>query len=94
MARVLLPYRSDLKVQPYADALRSAGIEPLLVHADEGRPLKADGLLLAGGTDVDPALYGAEPEPETETPDKQRDQVEFRLLSEALERDVPVLAIC
>jgi putative glutamine amidotransferase len=52
------------------------------------------GLVLAGGTDVDPGLYGAEADPLTEDPDKQRDAMEQRLLRQALERDLPVLAIC
>jgi putative glutamine amidotransferase len=95
MARVLLPYSSDMKVQPYVRALQSVGLDPVLVQAGAPRTLgDASGLLLAGGTDVDPALYGAALEPETEPPDPDRDQLELHLLTEALERDLPVLAIC
>jgi putative glutamine amidotransferase len=53
-----------------------------------------EGLLLSGGDDLDPALYGQEPAPETERPDGPRDRLESRLLREALQKDVPVLAIC
>jgi putative glutamine amidotransferase len=53
-----------------------------------------DGLVLAGGTDVDPALFGAPRAPETIDPDRDRDRLETVLLHEALERDLPVLAIC
>jgi gamma-glutamyl-gamma-aminobutyrate hydrolase PuuD len=52
------------------------------------------GLVLAGGTDVDPALYGATPLPETDVPDRERDDYESELLRKALSRDLPVLAIC
>ena len=53
-----------------------------------------DGLILAGGSDVDPASYGAKPHPETTGFNVARDQVELSLLSRAVERDIPVLAIC
>jgi len=52
------------------------------------------GLVLTGGTDVDPALYGAERAPETDEPDRTRDDFEGELLRAAIARDVPVLAIC
>jgi gamma-glutamyl-gamma-aminobutyrate hydrolase PuuD len=52
------------------------------------------GLVLTGGTDVDPALYGAAPAPETETPDRERDDFEAELLRKAMARDMPLLAIC
>jgi putative glutamine amidotransferase len=53
-----------------------------------------DGLCLAGGADVDPALYGEARRPETEAPDTDRDRLESALLRDALDRDLPVLAIC
>jgi gamma-glutamyl-gamma-aminobutyrate hydrolase PuuD len=52
------------------------------------------GLVLTGGTDVDPALYGAVRAPETETPDRVRDDFEAELLRAAMARDMPVLGIC
>jgi gamma-glutamyl-gamma-aminobutyrate hydrolase PuuD len=53
-----------------------------------------DGLCLAGGSDVDPALYGAARLPLTEPPDPDRDLLESALLRDALARNLPVLAIC
>ncbi|MGP8245424.1 MAG: gamma-glutamyl-gamma-aminobutyrate hydrolase family protein [Bryobacteraceae bacterium] len=53
-----------------------------------------DGLLLAGGSDVDPAMYGAPRDAKTGEPDRDRDNLETALLREALERDIPVFAIC
>ncbi len=53
-----------------------------------------DGLILAGGSDVDPASYGARPEPETRGTHPERDRFEIALGTRALERDMPVLGIC
>ena len=54
---------------------------------------RVDALVLTGGTDVDPALYGEEPHP-TVRVDRARDDRELALLAAALERGLPVLAIC
>ena len=53
-----------------------------------------DGLILAGGADVDPASYGATPHPETRGTVPERDTFELALARRALERDIPVLGIC
>ena len=53
-----------------------------------------DGIVFSGGADVDPARYGAEAHPETDTPQARRDAGEMALLRAALERDMPTLAIC
>lgn len=53
-----------------------------------------DGLVIAGGRDVNPARYGQEPGPFTDSPDVLRDEWETALLEGALRRDLPVLAIC
>jgi putative glutamine amidotransferase len=53
-----------------------------------------DGLILAGGNDIDPACYGAEAHPETLHIVPERDRSEFALTRRAVERDIPVLGIC
>ena len=53
-----------------------------------------DGLILAGGSDIDPGSYGAKPHPETGTTWPERDRFEIALGTRALERDMPVLGIC
>ena len=53
-----------------------------------------DGLIFSGGSDLDPALYGQEAHPETNGVVAERDRAELALLRAALERDMPVLAIC
>ena len=52
------------------------------------------GLLLQGGADVNPDLYGEEAAPETDEPDQARDELELWLIADALARDLPILAIC
>jgi putative glutamine amidotransferase len=53
-----------------------------------------DGLILAGGNDIDPSSYGAEPHPETKATVLERDRSELALARRAWERDLPVLGIC
>ena len=68
----------------------TAGVDP-----DDLSPLDgAVGLVLPGGGDIDPALYGQEPHPQTHAVSRHRDAFEANLLEAALERDLPVLAIC
>ena len=82
----------------YVDAVERAGGRPILVPpSEEGidETLSAlDGIVFSGGADVDPARYGAEAHPETDTPQARRDAGEMALLHAALERDMPMLAVC
>jgi putative glutamine amidotransferase len=55
---------------------------------------KLDGVLLAGGGDVDPRCYAQDPRPETQPPDAARDQVELALVAAAIRWRIPVLGIC
>ena len=55
---------------------------------------RLDGILLSGGVDVDPALYGQEPHPRLGRINRRRDEFEIALVREALRRDLPILAIC
>jgi gamma-glutamyl-gamma-aminobutyrate hydrolase PuuD len=54
---------------------------------------RADALLLTGGADVDPARYGQAPSGARDV-DPRRDTVEIEALRRALDRRIPVLAIC
>jgi gamma-glutamyl-gamma-aminobutyrate hydrolase PuuD len=93
--KVLLVYRELAKVRPYAIALHEAGVDLEIVAASG--PVTLDGfagLLLMGGTDVDPKLYGEASQPETDPPDRQLDEIELSLIRGALERDLSILAIC
>lgn len=80
----------------YADRLADAGALPLHVpvRADTDAVVaRLDALVLTGGSDVDPDLYGATPLPGANH-DRGRDLRERGLLAAALERGIPVLAIC
>lgn len=93
--RVAVPFRAASKLPPYENALRLAGLEPVCFPPEAPVGLEnLDGLLLTGGTDLDPELYGEDREPATDEPDKARDRMELALLRDALNRDMPVLAIC
>lgn len=52
------------------------------------------GILLTGGRDINPALYGEEPHPKTDIPDPQRDAMELELARRAFEDGKPILGIC
>lgn len=81
------------RTRHYHEALRQAGAEPLVVDGPQ-LPDEAAGLVLPGGVDVDPQRYGETVGPETQPPHEARDDHEFGLLAQALERDIPVLAVC
>ncbi len=82
----------------YVDAIERAGGRALVVPPTEDgveETLDAlDGLLLSGGSDLDPSLYGADAHPETRHVRPERDRAELALLRAALARDLPVLAVC
>ena len=81
----------------YVRGVARAGGAPLLVPpgADVAATLGVvSGLVFTGGSDLDPGLYGAEPHPETGGVVRERDDFELSLMRAALERDVPMLAIC
>ena len=90
----LLPYS-------YVEAVQRAGGLALMlppdpaVAADPDPVLDLlDGLLLAGGADVDPATYGAERHPATDDGAPERDAFELALAARAMERDLPFLGVC
>jgi putative glutamine amidotransferase len=85
----------------YIDALQRAGAIALMIPPDawvEERPGDVldglDGLMLAGGADIDPGSYGERRHRRTVNTRPERDRAEIALTLEALERDLPVLGIC
>jgi putative glutamine amidotransferase len=89
---------SALVPTDYVHAVDRAGGRPLLVppSADglEETLEVLDGILFSGGADLDPGTYGHDPHPETKGVVEERDQAELALLHAALDRDMPVLAVC
>jgi putative glutamine amidotransferase len=85
----------------YAGAVQAAGAVALLLPPDEAATEAPDAvldlldaLILAGGSDVDPATYGATRHPETSGTRIERDRFEIALARRTLERDMPLLGIC
>lgn len=82
----------------YLKSLERAGAEPRVLRPEHD-PLpdtidELDGVLLTGGADVDPARYGEAERHQTVEIDVERDEYETVLTRHALERELPLLAIC
>jgi putative glutamine amidotransferase len=84
--------------QVYFDAILRAGGIPVLIPpvGDGHRELvrRLDGLVLSGGADVDPALYGREPHERTRNTRPGRDAFELSLLEQARAAKLPIFAVC
>ena len=90
-----------MATRSYARAVQDAGAMALLLPPDdvaEAEPERwldrIDALLLSGGNDIDPAMYGQRPHPETKDVRPERDRFEIVLTRAALRRGMPVLGIC
>ena len=87
-------------LQAYIDAVQKAGGEPILLPLIEEEAqaeevlATIDGLVLTGGEDIDPSYYHEEPDANLEDVNAERDTSDYILLNAALEKDMPVLAIC
>jgi putative glutamine amidotransferase len=86
--------------QAYVRAVTHAGGVPILIppladtQALEVIQDHLDGLLLPGGADLDPSLYGEIPLPECRSPERERDTMELAIAHRALDQGLPVLGIC
>jgi len=85
----------------YLEALERAGADPVIVppnrldEAEAGARLgRFDGVLLTGGGDIDPALYGQETRAEVAHVSPARDEFEIPLVRAAIDRGIPTLCIC
>ncbi len=85
----------------YVEAVQRAGAIVLMIPPDERSAEEPqallellDGLILAGGADIDPASYGQDADPQTLGTVPARDAFEIALTHAAIERDIPVLGIC
>jgi putative glutamine amidotransferase len=85
---------------PYFKALVAAGARPeeiqMVTAAADGRMSTGnfDGILIAGGEDVDPELYDEQIKYENVTVNRARDDFEMALLEGAIKRNLPILGIC
>ena len=81
----------------YPRAIRRAGGIPiLLTESDDVETLldRLDGIIIAGGRDVDPARYGEEPHERTDNLRPEQDTWESSLIAAAIKRDLPLLCVC
>jgi putative glutamine amidotransferase len=90
-----------LLARSYVRAIQGAGglvvMIPPDAHLEDGPDEVLDlldGLILAGGADIDPGAYGADRHPETKGTVPERDSFEIALARRAMERDIPLLGIC
>ena len=88
--RVAVTFGNETRLGPYLVALEEVGIEAVRNPASLD---SLDGLLLTGGSDINPARYGKD-NAGSEQVDDARDALEMRLLQDALAEDLPVFAIC
>jgi putative glutamine amidotransferase len=99
MSRPLIVVTTSVSanINEYLEAIEEAGGEPVRLDptGDGVAALeRADGLLLTGGVDVDPARYGGSPSPLIDGVDAARDDFEIPMVIAARERGMPTLAIC
>lgn len=106
MPRIALAYLREDRIAPYLDALAACGVDPARV--ERVTPARTDaaalpamagavsGLLLTGGVDLQPCLYGEARDPAAglDPPVPERDQMEWDLLVHARARRLPVFGIC
>ncbi len=86
------------KTHDYEESVRRAGGEPTILDRTRDRATDVvrayDGVLLAGGGDVLPSIYGETAHPTFGAAEQGRDEYEIELVRLALEKDLPVFAIC
>ena len=85
------------KLEDYRQSILHVGGEPRIVDSSlavDAALSGVDGLLLTGGDDVAPPIYGEQPHATVTEAEPGRDEFEIGLVKAALERGVPIFAIC
>jgi len=94
----LIAIGQNRKMEDYLESVRRAGGEPVEVVVGDEAPeqilSRVDGLVLTGGGDVDPTLYGETPHDTFQAAETGRDEFEIALARAAVARRIPLLAIC
>jgi putative glutamine amidotransferase len=89
---------AHLVADSYVAPVQRAGGAAVLLPVDPRPALelldRIDGLMLIGGADLDPGSYGAPRDPATESTYPERDRFELAMVRAAVDRDLPLLAIC
>lgn len=94
----LIAIAQNRRMSDYMESVRRAGGEPIEVAAGGEAPehilARVDGIMLTGGGDVDPLLYGEAPHATFQAAEGDRDAFEIALARAAIAADIPFLAIC
>jgi putative glutamine amidotransferase len=94
----LIAIAQNRRMSDYVESIRRAGGEPVEVVPGVEKPehilARVDGLMLTGGGDVDPTLYGEEPLASFQAAESGRDAFEIELSRAAIASRIPLLAIC
>jgi putative glutamine amidotransferase len=94
----LIAIGQNRKMEDYLESVRRAGGEPVEIVVGGEQPdqilARVDGLVLTGGGDVDPTLYGETRHETFQAAETGRDEFEIALASAAVKRGIPLLAIC
>jgi putative glutamine amidotransferase len=94
----LIAIAQNRKMEDYLESVRRAGGEPIEAVVGNEAPehilARADGLMLTGGGDVDPSLYGETPHASFQPAETGRDAFEIALARAAVASGIPLLAIC
>jgi putative glutamine amidotransferase len=89
---------AHLVAETYVSAIQDTGVHALILPVDARAPEalldRVEGLMVIGGADLDPAVYGQPRSQHTEKTYRERDDFELALTREALERGLPFLGIC
>lgn len=89
--RILLS-TSNISPENYVNAVKNTGGEPIAEYCPESLT-GFDGVIFCGGDDINPKYYNEEMNG-SNPPDEKRDEAEFRLFTQALELNIPILGIC
>lgn len=87
----------DVHLSEYPKALEKAGALPVQLTRNTDPELiveRLDGLVMTGGADPDPSLYGEEPSPDLGRVERERDLWELALIRAALRVHLPMLCVC
>ena len=94
----LIAIAQNRRMSDYMESVRRAGGEPIEVAAGGEAPAhilaRVDGIMLTGGGDVDPMIYGETPHATFAPAEADRDAFEIALTRAAIAANVPYLAIC
>jgi putative glutamine amidotransferase len=88
------PKKGSAYYETYIRAVEAAGADAVELPPGTAALPTVDGLLLPGGWDVDPALYGEQPDSKVGPIDQELDETELKMFRQARERELPVLGIC